>query len=308
MPEVEVMSHIVKKCKEPSDPRFGSFACDVFRPDITLDASGTLPYYSGANIVLFADHVYDFHVRRILNGVRNGDVVYVKTDLITEFFNKIYPRISQKFILITHNSDFDTKIAHKVYLHNNSKLIAWLGPNIGFEHPKHIVLPLGFENPTWFPPKIGIVRSINETSLIPWEKRKYLLYINFNPSTNNAARKEWFERFEDNEEVLVSQTRVNFAEYLNHMGNSKFVLCPRGNGRDTHRFSESILMGSVPVVEDSILSPVFRESQALILKNLFTLTLDMLKKTHVDAKRIALSKKVIMWQTWKDRINALRPK
>jgi hypothetical protein len=244
-------------------------------------------------------------VRRVLHDVKSGDVVYVKTDLQTEFFQKIYPNIHEEFILVTHNSDYETNVALKHYL-DQDKIIAWLGPNPGFEHPKHIPLPLGLENTVFYPSKIEFIRALNVTSLIPWEKRKYLVYLNFNSGTNPGARKYLFDLFKDIPGVLISQKRLDYASYMNHIGDSKFVLCPRGNGLDTHRFYETIIMGSIPVVENSTLFPLFRDANALILSSFGKLTIKTLKEFKINTKSYALSRNVIMWKTWKDRINALR--
>jgi hypothetical protein len=283
---------------------FGSFACKNFRPDYTLDTSGTLPYVSGANLVLFADHVYDFHVKNI-HSVRDGDVVYVKTDVIDDFFIQIYPKISATFVLLTHNSDYSTKVKHEHYL-NDTKLLAWFGQNPGFEHRKHFSLPIGLENPTWAPTKIDFVRSVTETSLIPWEKRKYLLYVNFNSGTNPAARTQLLTRFRGIKDVFVSEKRVDYAAYMNQIGKSKYVLCPRGNGLDTHRFYETLLMGSIPVVENSTLYSLFDETSAFLVNSMSELTVDMLRNGHLNVKNMSVSRRVVLWKTWEDKINAAR--
>ena len=41
-------------------------------------------------------------------------------------------------------------------------------------------------------------------------------------------------------------------EYENDLRISNFVLCPQGNGIDTHRIWESLYCGSIPIVEDHI--------------------------------------------------------
>jgi hypothetical protein len=283
---------------------FGSFSWKNFRPDFTLDTSGTLPFISGANLVLFADHVYDIHVRKI-EEVKSGDVVYVKTDVIDEFFIKIYPKIRNKFVLITHNSDHPTDKEHKRYL-DREKILAWFGQNPGFEHSKHFPIPIGMENPIHNPRKLDFIRSVNDSQLIPWEKRKYLLYINFNQGTNPNARNSLIERFRNSPGVLISEQRVDYETYMNTIGDSKFVLCPRGNGLDTHRYYETILMGSIPVVENSTLFKIFRESETLVLTNLSSLTIESLKNHSQNVKSETFSKKIIMWETWRDRIEMAR--
>jgi hypothetical protein len=290
-------------CIRPLNMRFGSFSCRNFRPDYTLDTSGTRPFISGANLVLFADHVYDQKSKMVASQVKNSHVIFVKTDFISDFFVRVYPQIGAKFILITHNSDYATNEEHKRFLLDD-KLLAWFGQNPGFVHPKHFPLPLGLENPTWFTAKLDFVRSVVDTKrLLAWEKRKFLLYINFNSATNPKSRTRLVEKFKNIKEVFLSETRVDYANYMGQIENSKFVLCPRGNGEDTHRFYETLLMGSIPVVENSTLYSLFEESGALVVPDLNLLTIEMLKQS---ARSGFSDRNVLMWKTWEDRINSMR--
>jgi hypothetical protein len=48
--------------------------------------------------------------------------------------------------------------------------------------------------------------------------------------------------------VMTNEGRVN---YLAKLRKSSFVLCPEGNGPDTHRLWETLYMGGVPIVTSS---------------------------------------------------------
>jgi hypothetical protein len=303
----ELIRSSIELCTPPNNTRFGSFSCKNFRADYTLDTSGTLPFISGADLILYADHVYDNRIKNV-HSVKHGQVVYVKTDFIDEFFTHIYPKITESFVLITHNSDYSTSSKHAHYL-DEDKLLGWFGQNPGFEHRKHFPLPIGFENPTWVPSKVDFIRSINVNSLIPWKEREYLLYINFNSNTNPGARTHLMERFKNIKDVLVSTKRVDYPTYMNQMGNSKFVLCPQGNGIDTHRFYETILMGSIPVAENSTLHSLFDETASFVVDSMSSLTVDMLRNASLTIQNMNFNaRKVLLWQTWKDKIDAARSK
>jgi hypothetical protein len=141
---------------------------------------------------------------------------------------------------------------------NDEKFVAWLGQNPGFFHPKFLLLPIGFENTYWYPLKIKYIRNVTRKNLIPWNQRKYSIYFNFNANTNMAARGKLMNlysgRFKD---AYFTKERVSFTKYMDTIGNSRFVFCPRGNGIDTHRFYETVLMGAIPVVENSTLFSIF---------------------------------------------------
>jgi hypothetical protein len=59
-----------------------------------------------------------------------GSIIYVKTDYLDKFFRKVYPYLSNKFVLITGRSDASSSSRYLSYLENNdSKIIHWFGQN-----------------------------------------------------------------------------------------------------------------------------------------------------------------------------------
>ncbi|CAF0775966.1 unnamed protein product [Didymodactylos carnosus] len=78
----------------------------------------------------------------------DGSIIYVRVWVIDEFFDKIYPKLINKFVLITGEGDLSVpKSKHLKYIQNNdSKIIHWFGqngmilsdPNIRFTH-----IPIG---------------------------------------------------------------------------------------------------------------------------------------------------------------------
>lgn len=79
-----------------------------------------------------------------------------------------------------------------------------------------------------------------------------LLYMNFSLNTyphertkisNSFSNKKWC--FSGN----IENTLQGRKKFLQEIKSSKFVLCPRGNGIDTHRLWETLYMGSIPIVK-----------------------------------------------------------
>jgi hypothetical protein len=238
-------------------------------------------------------------------------VIYVKTDLISEFFGQVFPRIKRKFILITHNSDYDSSRGLDTIHLDNAKLIAWFGENPGFSHPKHFPIPIGFSNPYADDavPYLRSLRSVDPAKLTPWSERKYLVYSAFRPNTNPSARQYLLDRFKNvSRDVLVTE-RIGYEPYMKFLGEAKFVLCPRGNGLDSHRFYEAVLMGAIPVIENSTLWPLYQEAEAVVIPNMAELTsLEWLRDLTFDVSETAWEKRrrVVMWETWESKINAQR--
>ena len=278
-----------------------------FRTDFTLDNTATLPYVSGSTLLLYSDYIYDDHVRNVepsINKMHPGDVILVKIDLIDDFFTKVFVKLKKPFLLITHQGDYSTDIKHAKYL-DDSKLLAWFGQNPGFTHPKHIPIPIGFENTFWHPRHISFIRNVKTNELIPWHERKYLLYLNFNSGTNPGSREYLNNYFKNFTNVLISG-RVSYDVFLSHLENSKYVLCPRGNGLDTHRFYETVLMGSIPVVENSTLYPIHKETSVLILDNFRNLTTKILENPQKYVNNLDFSREILYMNYWWKKVENFR--
>ncbi len=301
-----LLIYVYKRFKSVDDDNHSISTANYFRPDLMFDSKGTHPFISGANLVLFADFVYDNKDKsaKKVNRIKDGHVVFVKTDFINIFFKRIFPNINKKFILITHNSDYPTRKEHVKYL-NNRKLIAWFAQNPGFIHEKQIALPIGFGNPIWFGPN-GNAFLKNKLNLIAWEKREYLIYINFNANTNENARKNLIKLFKQFNNVFIPDNRVSYSVYMNHIGNSKYVLCPSGNGLDTHRVYETILMNSIPIVINSTLNLLYKDSTILIVDKFEMITENMLSNPNLFIKNMNFTKHLLMMDYWTDRINSFK--
>lgn len=278
-----------------------------FRADFTLDNTGTLPYVSGANFILYAHHVFDNRAK-VLNIFQNNDIVYVKTDLIDEFLINVYPFIPVRFILVTHNSNHKTNQKHEIYLNDSTKIIAWFSSNPGFVNQKHIALPVGFENPVWSPDKLTFIRSIREEKLIKWNTRKYLLFIDLSKYKNTEKIINFFKNLTDN--IYIKQNKLtDYKTYMSYIGNSKFVLCLKENGLDTHDYYETILMGSIPIVEKSLpYSSIYSKTTTLVVNNLKFLTLDMLNNPHLYISNMKFSKDILLMKMWILKIESFRKK
>lgn len=276
-----------------------------FRLDFTLDTSCTLPYLSASCLMLLSDFIYDDVVKNVepLERLKDGDVIFIRTLLINEFFERLFHKIKNKIIIITHYSDYSTDKNHIRYL-NDEKIIVWFGQNPGFEHPKFIPIPIGFTGTVWDKGKsIKYIRNVDFKNLIPWNDRKNLIYINFEAETNLKARyylQSYFKKFNG---VKISEKRIQFNSYMDNIQDSKYVLCPRGNGLDTHRFYETVLMGSIPIVENSTLFPIFKKTTTLIVSDFKQVSMHMLENPHLYISDMNFSKGILFFSYWVEKID-----
>ncbi|RNA33250.1 hypothetical protein BpHYR1_050390 [Brachionus plicatilis] len=181
----------------------------------------------------------------------------------------------REIILITHNGALPVTEQYKEYL-ENEKIVAWFAQNPGFFHPKLIAIPVGFINFHFNLKYYTIIEKFKKYGTKPWNDRKTLLYINFNEKTNLKERKRFLDIFSHFKGVKILKKRLNFEDYFNNLNDAKFVLCPRGVGIDTHRFYETVLMGAIPVVQNSTLISIYNKTNALILPSIENLNETML--------------------------------
>ena len=77
-----------------------------------------------------------------------------------------------------------------------------------------------------------------------------LVYMNFSVHTHPTRQAVW-EMFKDMSWITVEHPENSMdgrRRFLQNARNHSFVLCPRGNGVDTHRLWETLYMGSIPIV------------------------------------------------------------
>lgn len=285
-----------------SDKKFKTF----FAPD-TID---TWPYVSNTNFLLLSDYIYVFDEKTIqIDQLKNNDIIFVQNNLINEFFLNIFTKINSKFILITSHGDVpDTNEQHLKYL-NDDKLLVWFASNPPIVHNKMIPIPIGLDPKCYQPLKIKILKKVmalNKT--IPWIKRKYLLYINLSPGNGPGTQERLavISQYKGFKNVFISTNRIKYRTYLKHLQNSKYVICPRGGGLDSYRVYESILMGSIPIVKNTTLSPIYSESTVLVVSDLTKLTVDILENPSSYIKNMNFSKEIVMMKTWQNKINSFK--
>ena len=71
--------------------------------------------------------------------------------------------------------------------------------------------------------------------------------------------------------------KTDFKSYLTELKQHRFSLCIRGNGLDTHRFYESLLMGTIPVIVNNKLTKM-----GPFVENLKSLGLPFVEITELD--------------------------
>ena len=160
-------------------------------------------------------------------------------------FSKQWPRLR---LIIFHNSDFsvDYKLIAQ-FLESHPDVYVWAENSIRW-HPRIRCAPIGEQNRIWRSgvkdddPPITISRRAErpiEICLPHW-------------SLTHQIRLDW--RTEAESLIcarLYKASKMPNDEYLEFLTTCRAMICPRGNGIDTHRVWECLAKGTWPIVQDN---------------------------------------------------------
>ena len=103
-----------------------------------------------------------------------------------------------------------------------------------------------------------------------------LLYVSHNESSNKE-RIGIKDLFYDKEWAEVNQQRAPYSVFLHNLANSKFMICPKGNGIDCHRNWEVLYMRRVPIMtRDPYLEILFENYPVLFVDKYSDITEELL--------------------------------
>ena len=198
------------------------------------------PFISGDTFRKMANHVFDETKGFYPNMVKDGDIIFLKADMIETFFKFFHQKIKSRYVLLSHNSDFSFDLENQKYL--DEKIIHWFAQNINFDSDeKFSLLPIGLENRRYL--KNGLIYHFNKYKN---SEKKHLVLLSFNEQTTISRLK--VKEVLKNNKLITSQMFKNSDLYKKTLSESMFNICPPGNGLDTHRFWESLLLNTLPIV------------------------------------------------------------
>lgn len=191
----------------------------------------------------------DFNIETI----KKNDLIFVKTDFIVSgyFSEQILPKIKTPFILISGISDYniDVNDYYKDIL-KNKYLIKWYTTNPPKKDIKKIeFIPIGFqETERLTDNELNILKYYYQKN-INFESKLNRIYVPIHANTNDN-RKNIIDKLRKYDFVDIETKRLSLEEYLNKISRYKYVISLSGNGWDCHRNYESLLVSSVPILDN----------------------------------------------------------
>jgi len=187
---------------------------------------------------------YDSLVNTLnMTTVKRNAVVYTHTGYVKELFALLKEYPSKYVHVVSHNSDINVDESFEL----PQNVVKWYTQNVNVEHPRIISIPIGLENDRWF--KRLAKKQVMMQLLQQPKQIKNLVYLNHNIATNIKERLNVYQLFENKNFVTSQRGRngAHFNDYITNVYNHRFVLCPQGNGMDTHRTWETMYMGTIPI-------------------------------------------------------------
>ena len=203
--------------------------------------------YAGTGVS--PQHTYPYH-----DPARAGDVVFVKTDYLDWYL--IHRTINVPITLVTGVSDLSpTPFAYNQIL-GNPLITKWIGCNITVSHPKIVKVPIGVGEPERMNGNHETLQRLHKDR-ISWEEKVDDVCVPWYTRENHPSRT-----------MMPTLPKLDFEEYMSEISKHRYVVCPRGNGLDTHRVCEVLLMGSVPVLQHSGLDDMYCQWPCLLVNSL----------------------------------------
>jgi hypothetical protein len=237
----------------------------------------------------------DRYMEKINQFNKPEHIQYYKTDFL---FNdgvwrdkKINRYQMNSDILVNGHSDFEINqtLSYVLSLKNKPKFIYSINSNNSTKNS--LGLPLGITNDcndSEIHKILGNLDMMKEVYLEYSKKefRKSLVLLNINKTTH-PERSYVFDKFSKESYVTLSLPDISMEgrrKYLIDIAEHEFVLCPRGNGVDTHRLWETLYMERIPIVTYEDAHASFIGLPILFINNWNEITESFLREKLIEIK------------------------
>tara|TARA_B100000700_G_C14986982_1_gene829336 strand:+ start:717 stop:1718 length:1002 start_codon:yes stop_codon:yes gene_type:complete len=217
----------------------------VFSEALSVDQFKQLDK-EGVHIIHRTDDIVFYKKRKFT--LRENDVIFTHTGNLNNLFY-LLKNLNEKMnlTLVTHQSD--RMIDEDIFNKKPSCIKKWYALNSDYLNDNLIPLPLGVANEYSYKKNIIKNQLPKELKIDRYEKKENLVYINFTESTNYKERSWIKDYFSSYTWAIVEDSELSIKEYIDKIKKTTFVICPWGNGVDSHRIWETLSLGSIPIVK-----------------------------------------------------------
>jgi hypothetical protein len=260
-------------------------------------------FISAEQLMMACDQVWSVDGRAEIKTERSqppaGSCVYCKVDHLIGLFDQIR-QARNRVVLVS--SESDRPITEEFLQRCPPQIAHWFSTNIQAKTEKLSVLPLGLANSYC---GITLKAPLIAAHSRPFAGRSRWLYVNFRATTNPAAREpvlHHFRSLKDADWVTFREAGLGFEGLLDEMTLHRFMLCPPGNGIDTHRLWEALYSRTIPVALAHPSMNSFRDLPILFVEDFRELTRDFLAAEFVRITSAKWHWQKLFLPWWRDRI------
>ena len=242
-------------------------------------------------------------------------ILHIRYEKIKELSQNI-DKIQKPFVIITEFIDFSAPLDNRFKdfekndfyrIYNSPYLKRWFAVNFDYSLTKKlndklekiVFIPLGMnfhtmsnmniwmENKTSYKDQEDSIINIYENSQENSNRLNRCFFCcNNNSSAKlkkagyiNQDRNDIKRKLKDNSLVDVSND-IPRTDMWNKFSNYRFIIAPAGNGMDTHRLWEGLILGCIVIVQSTGLDKFMSEFPVVVVKDFNEITEENLKKWH----------------------------
>jgi inositol phosphorylceramide mannosyltransferase catalytic subunit len=230
---------------------------------------------------------------------RGVNIVYTHPFYVKQLFS-ILQYLAGRFIVITHNGDENIDDSYII----PDNVIKWYAQNVNATNPKIQSIPIGLENNRWSNRNGKQLQMIEQLK----KPRRYirLVYMNHDVKTNPDERAVLYELFEGKKWVTAIRGKngEKIADYFYNLYNHKFVICPNGNGMDTHRVWETLYLHTIPIMKRDINNQFYTDLPICFVNDWSEITEDFLNSEYARIKAGSWNLAKLNFEYWRSKILA----
>lgn len=210
-----------------------------------------------------------------------GDIIYCNSSYLENLFYYL-KNVKNLNNLALISGQSDRLIDEHIFSKKPDCIKTWFAINVTYSHKDLIPIPLGIANE--YSPKNIRVSDIDNSKIKNFKKLEKL-YVNLRKNTNLNERSGIENLFKDEEWVTFKEPNLNIKQYMTDLSLHKFVLCPWGNGIDTHRLWETLYSGGIPVTKFNTAYESFKNLPIIFVNNYEEINIDFLQKESMKVNK-----------------------
>ena len=227
---------------------------------------------------------------------KNSNIIFSSLDSFP--LKKDYPKYKKK-IWIFHNSDetFDLDVKKKLDHFHPKKCFS---QNLTIYKKNYHFIPIGLENSKFH--NNGDIKDFLNLRKLKSIKKPRILFGFKNTNPKRVQLKYLFRKLRITDET----NGWNSFFYRRILQNYMFVICPEGNGIDTHRMWEALYLRTIPIIKKNKISNFIKKAKIPVLilnkwSDLSKFDEKQLQKFYFSKKKL-FNNSYLFQDYWKKRI------